>query len=83
MFNQSRLLINLIFQNRVAVNFPRNLTFITFNYCHLSFIPLKYFSCFYWLKSPRLILLLGHIFAHSKNSKSRSLFKNEKYFSNS
>ena len=80
MFNQSRLMINLIFQNRVAVNFPRNLTFITFNYCHLSFIPLKYFSFFYWLKSPRLILLLGHIFAHSKNSKSRSLFKNEKYF---
>ena len=25
-------------------------------------------------------LLLGYIFAHSKNSKSRSLFKNEKYF---
>ena len=45
-FNQSRLMINLIFQNRVVVNFPRNLTFITFNYCHLLFIPLKYFSVF-------------------------------------
>ena len=33
-------------QNRVVVNFPRNLTFITFNYCHLLFIPLKYFSVF-------------------------------------
>ena len=37
---------NLIFQSWVVVNFPRNITFITVDYCHLLFIPMKYFSVF-------------------------------------